>query len=321
MRRIKNVLLALSAVFGMQTCALAAFPDRPVTLVVPQTPGGASDALARILAQKLSEKWKQPVVVENRAGAGGNIGLAHVAKSAGDGYTLLMSYEGTQAINGSLYSDLSFDPVKDFVPVATVATVPFVCVVNNNVKAETFKEFVELAKSGNPMTFGSAGNGSVNHLLGEMVNMDAKTHLTHVPYKGAGPALGDLLGGRISAVFTSLPSIMQQIEGGKVKALAVTSAKRSKELPSLPTIAESGIKGFDVDPWFGLFAPKGTPSDVVEKINTDVGAILDGPDIEKSFSAQGAVPLRSQPGDLKEMLDRDIKKWAVVVKESGAKVN
>ncbi len=321
MRRIKNVLLALSAVFGMQTCALAAYPDRPVTLVVPQTPGGASDALARILAQKLSEKWKQPVVVENRAGAGGNIGLAHVAKSAGDGYTLLMSYEGTQAINGSLYSDLSFDPVKDFVPVATVATVPFVCVVNNNVKAKTFKEFVELAKSGNPMTFGSAGNGSVNHLLGEMVNMDAKTHLTHVPYKGAGPALGDLLGGRITAVFTSLPSIMQQIEGGKVKALAVTSAKRSKELPSLPTIAESGIKGFDVDPWFGLFAPKGTPSDVVTKINTDVGTILDGADIEKSFSAQGAVPLRSQPGDLKDMLDRDIKKWAVVVKESGAKVN
>lgn len=321
MKLFKTLLAAILAVIGMQVCAFAAYPDRPITLVVPQAPGGASDALARILAQKLAEKWKQPVVVENRAGAGGNIGLAHVAKSAGDGYTLLMSYEGTQAINGSLYSDLSFDPVKDFVPVATVATVPFVCVVNNNVKAKTFKEFVELAKSGNPMTFGSAGNGSVNHLLGEMVNMDAKTHLAHVPYKGAGPALGDLLGGRITAVFTSLPSIMQQIEGGKVKALAVTSAKRSKELPELPTIAESGITGFDVDPWFGLFAPKGTPSDIVSKINTDIGAILDGADIEKSFSAQGAVPLRSQPGDLKEMLDRDIKKWALVVKESGAKVN
>ncbi len=321
MKLFKTLLVAVSAVIGMQASAFAAYPDRPVTLIVPQAPGGASDALARILAQKLAEKWKQPVVVENRAGAGGNIGLAHVAKSAGDGYTLLMSYEGTQAINGSLYSDLSFDPVKDFVPVATVATVPFVCVVNNDVKASTFKEFVELAKSGNNMTFGSAGNGSVNHLLGEMVNMDAKTHLTHVPYKGAGPALGDLLGGRITAVFTSLPSIKQQIEGGKVKALAVTSAERSKDLPSLPTIAESGIAGFDVDPWFGLFAPKGTPSELVDKINADVGAILDGADIEKSFSAQGAVPLKSQPGDLKAMLARDIKKWAVVVKESGAKVN
>jgi len=315
------MLVAISAVMGIHTTALAAYPERPVTLIVPQAPGGASDALARILAQKLSEKWKQPVVVENRAGAGGSIGLAHVSKSKGDGYTLLMSYEGTQAINASLYSDLSYDSVNDFVPVATVATVPFVCVVNNNVKATTFKEFVALAKSGKTITFGSAGNGSVNHLLGEMVNMTAKTHLTHVPYKGAGPALGDLLGGRITAVFTSLPSIKQQIDSGTVRALAVTSAMRSKELPSVPTIAESGYADFNVDPWFGLFAPKGTPTELVNRINKDVGTILDESDIMKSFSAQGAVPFKSQPDDFKNMLDRDIKKWAVVVKESGAKVN
>jgi len=299
----------------------AAYPERPVTLVVPQAPGGASDALARILAQKLSEKWSQPVVVENRAGAGGNIGLSHVAKSRKDGYTLLMSYEGTQAINVSLYSDLQYDPVKDFVAVATIATVPFLCVVNNNVNARTFEEFISLAKSKSNMTFGSAGSGSVNHLLGEMVNLAAGTHLTHVPYKGAGPALADLLGGRITAVFTSVPSIAQQIESGKVRALAVTSADRSKQLPTVPTIAESGYTNFDVNPWFGIFAPKDTPVEIVNKINADIGALLQSAEMAKSIAAQGASPLVSTPVQFQSMLDRDIKKWATVVQKSDAKVN
>ncbi len=299
----------------------AGYPERPVTLVVPQAPGGASDALARILAQKLADKWGQPVVVENRAGAGGNIGLNHVAKSKGDGYTLLMSYEGTQAINISLYSDLQYDPVGDFMPVATVATVPFLCVVNNGVKAKTFEEFVALAKSSSNITFGSAGSGSVNHLLGEMVNLVAHTKLTHVPYKGAGPALADLLGGRINAVFTSAPSITSQIEGGKVRALAVTSANRSSQLPAVPTVAESGYAGFDVNPWFGLFAPKNTPPAIVNKINTDIGAVLGDDATIKSFAAQGANPLQSTPAQFKSMLDRDIKKWATVVQQSDAKVN
>jgi tripartite-type tricarboxylate transporter receptor subunit TctC len=299
----------------------AAYPERPVTLVVPQAPGGASDALARILAQKLSEKWSQPVVVENRAGAGGNIGLSHVAKSRKDGYTLLMSYEGTQAINVSLYSDLQYDPVKDFVAVATIATVPFLCVVNNNVNARTFEEFISLAKSKSNMTFGSAGSGSVNHLLGEMVNLAAGTQLTHVPYKGAGPALADLLGGRITAVFTSVPSIAQQIESGKVRALAVTSADRSKQLPTVPTIAESGYTNFDVNPWFGIFAPKDTPVEIVNQINADIGVLLQSADMAKSIAAQGASPLVSTPVQFQSMLDRDIKKWATVVEKSDAKVN
>lgn len=301
--------------------AQAQYPERTVTLVVPQAPGGASDALARILAQKLSEKWGQSVVVENRAGAGGNLGLSHVANAKPDGYTILMSYEGTQAINASLYSDPRFDPVKDFVPVATIATVPFLCVVHNTVPVNTFDEFVELARSNSSMTFGSAGNGSVNHLLGEMVNLAANTKLIHVPYKGAGPALADLLGGRINAVFTSAPSITSHIEGGKVRPLAVTSAKRSRELPSLPTIAESGFVDFDVSPWFALFAPKDTSNQIVNKINADVNSLLNDKNIINSFSALGASPLISSSDDLKEMLEKDIKKWAIVIQKSGAKVN
>lgn len=321
LKSFNAALLFLIFALYCHSQVFAAYPDRPVTLVVPQAPGGASDALSRIVAQKLSDKWAQPVVVENRAGAGGNIGLSHVAKSKPDGYTLLMSYEGTQAINASLYSDLQYDPVKDFVAVATVANVPFLCVVNNDVKATTFQEFVTLAKAKSNMTFGSAGSGSVNHLLGEMVNLAAGTHLTHVPYKGAGPALADLLGGRISAVFTSVPSIAQQIGAGKARALAVTSADRSRQLPSIPTIAESGYADFDVNPWFGLFAPKGTPMDIVNKINADIGSLLGDAETVKSISAQGASPLERTPEQFRSMLDRDIKKWAVVVQKSHAKVN
>lgn len=318
MKLIGKFLLCMLMTLGASVPAHANYPDRPVTLIVPQSPGGASDALARLFAQKLSEKWGQPVVVENKAGAGGNIGLDQVAKSAGDGYTLLMSYEGTQAINVSIYKNLHYDPVKDFVPVATIATVPFLCVVNNNVEAKTFKEFVSLAQSRPGMTFGSAGNGSVNHLLGEMVNLDAKTRLAHIPYKGAGPALTDLLGGRIDAVFTSAPSISQQVEAGNVRPLAVTSHERSRQFPKLPTIAESGYPDFDVNPWFGLFAPKGTSAKIVEKINTDIAALLKEPDTIKTIAIHGASPLATTPEQFKKMLDRDIKKWAVVVHESGA---
>jgi tripartite-type tricarboxylate transporter receptor subunit TctC len=319
---IRSSLSALSLALGMFTSVHAApYPDHAVRLIVPQAPGGASDVLARIIAQRLTEKWGQSVVVENRAGAGGNIGLEQVARAPADGYMLLMSYEGTQSINSSLYKHLSYDPVGDFAAVATVATLPFICIVNNGVPVRTFKEFVALAQSRPGMTFGSAGSGSVNHLLGEMVNMVAKTKLTHVPYKGAGPALTDLLGGRIDAVFTSVPSVAQQVETGNVRALAVTSAARAEELPKIPTIAESGYPGFDVNPWFGLFAPKNTPPEIVQKINTDIAAILDQPETVAYFAKQGATPLKSTSTEFKARLQSDIKKWEVVVRESGASVD
>ena len=318
---MKTFQFLLCALFSLSVSSAAQaqnYPDRGVKLIVPQAPGGASDALARIMAQKLSERWGQPVVVENKVGAGGNIGMDYVAKAPKDGYTLLMSYEGTQAINVSLYKKLSFDPVKDFTPVAIVATVPFICIVNNGVKAKTFQEFVKLAQSTPGMTFGSAGSGTVNHLLGEMVNLVAKTKLTHVPYKGASPAMTDLLGGRIDAVFTSVPSVAPQIESGSVRALAVTSKIRSTRFPDLPTIAESGYPDFDVNPWFGLFAPSGVPAEVVMKINNDVAAILKESSTVNSFAAQGATPMQVTPQQFKEILNADIKKWAVVVRESGA---
>ncbi|MCD0505770.1 Bug family tripartite tricarboxylate transporter substrate binding protein [Bordetella petrii] len=298
----------------------AAYPERPVKLIVPQSPGGASDTLARLVAQGLTQAWGQSVVVENKAGAGGNIGLDAVAKSPGDGYTLLLTYEGTQAINVSLRR-LPFDPVKDFTPIAAVATVPFIVTVNKDVKAQTFQEFVELARSHPGMTFGSAGSGTVNHLLGEMVNHVADTQLTHVPYKGAAPALGDLLGGRLDAVFTSVPSISQQVESGSVRALAISSKSRSSRFPDLPTIAESGYPDFDVSPWFAIFGPAGIPGDVVDKINRDVAALLADPGFRRNLAEQAAEPLQTSPEQLKSMLQADITKWAAVVEKSGARVD
>ena len=321
MKLCRSILILLVAAASSLSLARAEYPQRQVTLVVPQAPGGASDTLARIFAEKLSTRWGQPVVIENRAGAGGNIGLDFVAKASADGHTLLMSYEGTQAINVSVYRNLNYDPAVDFVPVATIATVPFLCVVNNGVKAGTFEEFVALARASSSMTFGSAGNGSVNHLLGEMVNLVAGTRLTHVPYKGAGAAMTDLLGERIDAVFTSYPSIAQQIEAGKVRALASTSADRPKQLPTLPTISESGYPDFDVNPWFGLFAPRGTPAEIVQKINADVAAILADPVVVDLIAKQGAAPLVSTPAEFRQQLERDIRKWAAVVERAHARVD
>jgi tripartite-type tricarboxylate transporter receptor subunit TctC len=286
---------------------------------VPQTPGGASDTLARIVGQKLSEKWGQPVVIENRAGAGGNVGTEVVAGSPADGYTLLMSYVGTQAINGSLYKNLPFDPDKDFAPVATLATLPFVVVSRPDAPFKTIAELVAAARK-DRLTYGSAGNGSVNHLLGEMFNAAAGVKLTHIPYRGAAPAMTDLMGGQINVVFTSLPSVAGAIKSGKLQPIAVTSAKRAETFNSIPTIAEAGYQGFDVTPWFGLLAPAGTPANLVAKINADVNEILKRKDVAESFGAQGAEPYLTSPEEFTRVLRADIEKWGKVVKESGAKI-
>ena len=314
-------LIALGAALVQYPMANAqTFPTRPVRILVPQTPGGASDALARIIGQKLSEKWGQPVIIDNRPGAGGNIGMDIVAKSPADGYTLLLSYVGTHAINGSLYKKLPFDVEKDFVPVATLATLPFVAVTNPNVPVTNMQELAALARK-QPVNYGSAGNGSVNHLLGEMFNSAAKVKLAHVPYKGAAPAMADLLGGQIQVVFTSMPSVAQHIRNGTLRPLAVTSAKRSDTFKDIPTIAESGYPGFDVETWFGLFAPGGTASAIVKQINTDVNALLKTREVTEKFSAQGAEPYESSPEQFAALVRTDIAKWSKVVKESGATVD
>ena len=313
--RLLTTLWVASSAFAQS--ASAVFPSKPVRIVVPQTPGGASDALARIVGQKLSEKWGQAVVVENRPGAGGNIGMDAVAKAPGDGYTLLMSYVGSHAINPSIYNKLPFDPEADFVAVATLANVPFVAVVNAAVPVSNIKGLVTYAAN-KPISFGSAGNGSVNHLLGEMFNTASGAKMQHVPYKGAAPALTDLISGQIQVVFTSLPSVAQHIRGGTVKGLAVTGSKRASAFKDIPTIAESGFPGFVINPWLGLFASKGTPMTVARQINADVKKVLEEKDVQDRFAALGAEPFESTPQELQAMLHADIKTWAAVVKSSGA---
>jgi tripartite-type tricarboxylate transporter receptor subunit TctC len=310
-------LLTLATAITHSYSHAQTFPTRPVRIVVPQTPGGASDALARIVGQKLSEKWGQPVVIENRAGAGGNIGMDVVAKSPADGYTLLMSYVGSHAINVSIYKKLPFDPEADFSAVATLANVPFVVAANPALPVSNMKELAAYAAK-NPVSFGSAGNGSVNHLLGEMFASTSGTRMLHVPYKGAAPALTDLMAGQTQLVFTSLPSVAQHIRSGTVKALAVTGSRRAQAFKDIPTIAESGYPGFVINPWFGLFAPKGTPPAVVRQINADVRKILGDKDTMDKFAMLGAEPYETTPQEFTAILHADIAKWAAVVKTSGA---
>jgi tripartite-type tricarboxylate transporter receptor subunit TctC len=314
--------LAVLAACAVAPAAAQSFPGKPVHIIVPQTPGGASDALARIVGQKLSERWGQPVVIENKAGAGGNLGTDFVAKSPADGYTLLMSYVGTQAINGSLYKSLPYDPYKDFVTVATVATVPFALVVNQNFPPKTVAELVAYAKAHpGQVNFGSAGNGSLNQLLGEMVNLSQGIKLVHVPYKGAAGAITDTIAGQIQMTFTSLPSVAGHIRSDRVRALAVTGAHRSAAFPNVPTLGESGLSGFELSPWFGLLAPAGTPDAVVRRINTDVAEVLRDKDLLDKFAANGADPYATSPEQFARVLQEDIARWSQVVRTSGARID
>lgn len=319
-KQMMRVLISVAAVAIAVPVSAQEFPSRPVKIVVPQTPGGASDALARIVGQKLSEKWQQPVVVENRPGAGGNLGMEFVAQAPADGYTLLMSYVGSHAINAALYKKLPFDPERDFAPVATLATLPFVLVARPDAPFKTVRELADLGKR-QPLTFGSAGNGSVNHLLGVMFNAAAGSKLEHIPYRGAAPAMQDLMSGQISLVFTSLPSVASAIRSGSLRGIAVTSAQRSQSFAQIPTIAEAGYKDFDVSPWFGLFAPAKTPPAIVRRMNQDIQEILKNREVIEKFQAQGADPFITQPAEFAAILKSDLAKWSEVVKASGAQID
>jgi tripartite-type tricarboxylate transporter receptor subunit TctC len=296
------------------------FPIKPVRIIVPQTPGGASDALARIVGQKLSEKWGQPVVIENRPGAGGNIGMDAVAKAPGDGHTLLMSYVGSHAINPSIYSKLPFDPEADFVAVATLANVPFVAAVNASVPVNSMKGLVAYAAQ-RPVAFGSAGNGSVNHLLGEMFNTASGAKMQHVPYKGAAPAFTDLISGQIQVVFTSLPSKAQHIRSGTVKGLGVTGSKRAVAFKDISTISESGFPGFEDYTWVGVFAPSKTSPEIVNYLNLEIGKILRSADFQAKLAGVGFEPVGGTPKEAGDYLKVEITKWAKIIKETGVKVD
>ena len=321
--KVVDCLAGIAVAFAAISSAQAQdYPSRIVRIVVPQTAGGGTDTFARAIGQKLSERWGQSVVIENKAGAGGVVGTDFVAKSPPDGYTLLVTYEGSQAINQSLYEKLPFDSLKDFEPVATIAVTPFLLIVGPRVEARSLKEFIAYAKA-NPdkMTYGSAGNGSVNHLLGEMLKTEADIKLVHVPYKGAPAAIGDVMGGHIDAAFASMPSVISSVQSGVVRALAVSSAKRVAVAPDVPSIAESGFPDFDVNPWWGILAPAGLDSAIARKISTDVSEILKTQDMQDVLAKQGATPLIMSADAFRNLLARDIEKWRKVVKASGATVN
>ena len=322
--RLLVALVALAVLFVVATGPVAAqsFPSRLVKLIVPQTPGGATDVFARKIGQALSERWGQAVIVENRAGAAGTVGTDFVAKSAPDGYTLLVTYAGSQAINPSLYAKLPFDSVKDFQPIATLAVTPFFLVVNPKVAANDLREFLALARAKpDALTYASSGNGSVNHLLGEMLKAEAGVRILHVPYRGVAAANTDVIGGQVDAAFSSVPSVLQIIQGGQVRALAVSSGKRVAAARDVPTIAEAGFPGFDVNPWWGILGPAGIDAAVVRKINNDVGDILRSREMIDFLATQGAEPLIASPDEFLALLKADIEKWAKVVKSAGVTLN
>ena len=321
--RLIGFITALGAVAPLAAPAVAQpYPARLVKIVVPQTPGGATDVFARKIGQALSERWGQPVVIENRAGAGGVLGTDGVAKSAPDGYTLLVTYAGSQAINPSLYPKIPFDSVGDFQMVATLAVTPFILIVNPKLPAQNFAEFIALAKARpGSLTYASSGNGSVNHLLGEMVKAETGIDMLHVPYRGVAPAITDVIGGQVDAAFSSVPSVLQMIRAGNVRALAVSSAQRIAAAPEIPTIAESGLPGFDVNPWWGILAPAGTDMAIVRKINADVADILRSKEMIDFLATQGAEPLITSPEEFLRILQADLVKWAKVVKAAGVTIN
>jgi tripartite-type tricarboxylate transporter receptor subunit TctC len=328
-RRLTLSSIALAATFfiAFPVAAQTAWPTKPVRIVVPFAPGGTTDILARAVAPELTRAFGQPFIVDNRAGAGGNVGADLVAKSPGDGYTLLMGTVGTHGINKSLYSKMPFDPQKDFVPITLVAGVPNVMVMNAEKAARlginNVADFVKYAKA-HPGQFSmaSSGNGTSIHLAGELFKSQTGIFMTHIPYRGSGPALLDLIGGNVDVMFDNLPSAMPQIKGGKLKAFAVTSAQRSTAMPELPTVEEAGkLKGFEASSWFGLLAPAGTPPDVVNRIQQEVAKALATPAIKEKMLAQGAIPSGNTPQEFAKLIDAEITKWALVVKASGAKVD
>jgi len=320
LRTCAIVCLCLSA-FASPS-ARAAYPDKPVRLILPFPAGGATDFMARTLAQRLGERLGQPVVVDNRAGAGGAVAAEAVATAAPDGYTLFFATMGTLAINPSLYPKLRYDPVKDFAPIAITHATANVLVVHPQVAAKNVAELIALAKARpGELTFGSAGNGSSSHLAGEYFKSLAGIEMTHVPYKGTSPALVDLLSGRISMMFDTIQVHVENIASGKVRALGVTSAERTPALPGVPTIAESGLPGYEVSMWLGVLAPAGTPKAVINRLNADIVKVMGEAEMKKQMLGAGIDARSSTPEQFAATVKADTLKWAKIVKAAGARLD
>jgi tripartite-type tricarboxylate transporter receptor subunit TctC len=293
----------------------AGFPTKPIRLIVPFAPGGGTDLTARTIAQKLSERFGRPVVVDNRGGAGGVIGADMVAKATADGYTLLMGTPGPLTINPNLQSKMPYDTLKDFAPVSFATISPFVLVVHPGIAASTVKELIALAKQKpDALNYGSAGNGSVSHLAAEQFKALAGVEIVHVPYKGSSPALVDLLSGRLQVTFENLPVVIGHVRSGKLKGLAVGTRQRSALVPELPTMEEAGVKGYEASTAFGVLAPAGTPKPVVDRLSREIAAVLKSPDVRESLTARGLEPIGGTPGEYAEHLREDLQRIARIVK-------
>lgn len=314
--------LAVAASLGViSTNALAAYPDKPVTVIVPQSPGGTNDIVARLISDKLAQKLGQPFVVQNKPGAGGNIGTSQVAREAADGYTILFTISSAQAISPAIFKDPGFDPVKDFAPVAAVGTVPNVLCVHPSFPANTLAEFITLVKA-NPgkYQYASAGNGSLNHLLGAMLDEKGGLKLEHIPYRGVAPGMTDVLGGQVPMLFASLPSSIATIKAGKLRALGVSTKERNPALPDVPAIGEQ-IPGYSGELWIAMYVPHNTPKDVIDTLYKATETVLADADVKKKYAELGVEPLSDNPEQLAQRLNEDLKLWSGIVKSSGAKVN
>lgn len=313
------LVLSMAACIALPSAAMAQakFPNRPITLVVPTPPGGSTDFSARLIAEPLSRALGQPVVVDNRAGASGNIGNALVARAKPDGYTLLVSYSGYQVGNPHLFKKSGWDPIKDFAPVAMLTRAPQVVAASMNVPANSLGELIAYAKA-NPgkVNYASSGNGSIQHIAGELFKQLTGTFITHIPYRGSGPAVTDLLGGQVELHITTPASVVNHIKAGKLKALAVTSAERLPALPLVPTATEAGLKGFTLDSWFALYAPAGTPPEVVQQLNAELAKVLAQPDVKKKAEEAGTTVETMTPAQLGDYTRKELEAWGRVIQNA-----
>ena len=315
--------LGISAVCAWAPPAIAQpYPAKPIRIVVPFPAGGIADIYARIIGNRLTETWVQPIVVENRTGAGGNIAADLVAKSPPDGYTLVMGSLGTHAVNVTLFSKLPYDPVRDFAPIAQVLEAESLLVVHPSIPAQTLQELIAHARA-NPgkLTFASAGMGTASHLAGELFKSMAKLEMTHVPYKGNVPAITDLLAGQTSLIFATMPTVLPHVKAGKLRALATIGAMRSAAAPDLPTVAEAALPGFEVTNWIGLFAPAGTSTEIVHRLNAEAMRLMQSPEIQARLLGEGARSAPNTPEQFAAFVKAEIAKWAPVVRASGARAD
>jgi tripartite-type tricarboxylate transporter receptor subunit TctC len=319
MRLLSLIAVLVLLPFAAPQVAAQAYPTKPVRMIVPWAPGGTTDILGRVIAQKMGEKWGQPVLVENRGGAAGNIGTEAAARSPADGYTLVLGTMSSHAMNQFLYDKMSFDPVADLAPISLVANVATVLVVNPSLPVKNVNELIALARAKpGQLNFASGGIASFNQLCAELLKMSTKIDIVHVPYKGGGPAVADLVGGKVDMLFTGAPVTMSHIKSGRLKVLAVTDSQRSAALPDTPTMGES-VPGYEFNNWYGIMAPAGTPRPLIEFLNAEVHRILALPDVRERFSSLGADPTPSTPEKFGAVMKADAEKWGRIIKQAGVR--